>query len=292
MSNGSLEVSVQEWQSESAEFAAKREAFRIWYQRVQGEARALGIKDDDMDEGIQYAVSVPGLSDVIHLVPRAKVTKEEMRIRRNALKRGEPSPLTAAQEETIKWKRETFLKIMASPTPEVSREAGWYLNQIENVGDMMTAAYWGGRGILWAAAKAGLKMRSPAAKIVGFAMVGKDIADVINLFRLARAQRAAKKKGGLKGSSMNPFSKEMKASRALKMKAHIPGIPDWIEIAQVTDQFFGVGVSFGPIVGFVSDAMYGVRRDADWKLDTPLGKSALDCAMEGFAGGCGLMLGY
>lgn len=292
MSNGSLEFSVQDWQSESAEFVKKREEFAVWWQTQQGYARAMGIKDDDMDEGIKYAVSVPGLAEVIHLVPRAKVTKEEMRIRRLALARGEPSPLTKAQEETIDWKRRTFLKIMASPTPEVSRQAGWYLNQIENVGDMMTAAYWGGKGILWAAAKAGLKMRSPAAKIVGYAMVGKDIADVINLFRLARAQRATKKKAGLKGSSMNPFSKETKASRAFKMKAHVPGIPDWIEIAQVTDQFFGVGVSFGPIVGFVSDAIYGVRRDAEFKWDAPVGKSALDCAMEGFAGGCGLMLGF
>lgn len=268
-----------------------REPFDLWWQRVQGEARALGIKDDDIDEGIKYSVSIPGISDVIHLIPRAKISPDEYEFHKYCLAHGTPSPLSDAQLDTLAWKRETFLKIMNSPTPEVAREAGWYLNQIENVGDMMTAAYWGGRGLMWGLAKAGLVSRSPAAKIVGYAMVGKDIADVVNLFRIARSQRAAKKKGALKGGSMNPFSKEMKASRGFKMQAHVPGIPDWIEIAQVTDQFFGVGISFGSVVGFVSDAIYGVRRGADWKIDLPQQKDDLQMCLEGFAGGCGLQLG-
>lgn len=243
---------------------AEREPFAIWWQRVQAGARGLGVKDDDMDEGVRYAVEVPGVGEIIHLIPRAKVTKEEMLLRRNALRRGEPSPLSARQEDTIRWKKQIFLRIMRSPTPEVVRNAGWYVNQVENVGDMMTAGYWGGKGILWLLGKLGLKARGPAARYVGWAMVAKDIADLVNLFRMARTLRPTKKHEGLKSSSANPFSKEAKLSRGFRLKAHIPGVPDWIEIAQVTDQFFGVGISFGGIVGFAQDLVYGIRRGAEF----------------------------
>lgn len=291
MSNGDFLLTPEEYQAKAAEHAQRVREFEIWWQSMQGIAREYGLKDDDIDEGIKYSVEIPGLADVIHLVPRAKVSPDEMKAHRAALRRGDPSPLSPAQLETLEWKRQTFLKIMASPTPEVTRNAGWYVNQVENVGDMMTAAYWGGKGILWALGKIGMKTRGPAAKYMGWALVAKDIADIINLFRIARAQRGTKKGSALKSGSMNPFSNERKLSRGFKMKARLPGVPDWIEIAQVTDQFFGVGISFGPIVGFAWDSIYGVRRGAEFKSGWGSSKSPIDCALGGFEGGCGLMLG-
>lgn len=244
-----------------------REPFELWWMRMNVYKKALGLDDSEVDEGIKYGIEVPGLGDMIHLVPRAKISADELKAHRVAMKRGVPSPLSGGQLDTLKWKRETYLKIRRSPTPEVQRNAGWYVNQVENVGDMMTAAYWGGQGMLWLLGKAGLKVRGPAAKYVGWAMVAKDITDVINMFKIARTMRGQKKGQALKSDNLNPFSTESKLNRGFKMKAKIPGVPDWIEIVQVTDQFFGVGISFGGIVGFASDLMYGMRRGAEftWK---------------------------
>lgn len=292
---------------------AERLPFALWWQQVQAQQRAQGLKDDELDETMKYAVEIPGVADVIHVIPRAKVSKDEMAAHRAALRRKLPSPLSARQLDTLKWKLETFKKIMLSPTPPEVRQIGWYINQVENVGDMMTATYWGGKGILWALSKIGLKVRGPLAKYMGWAMVGKDIADMINILRIAQraaavpgpaplpisprqalffqTPRGQKKYLALKGGSLNPFSKEMKASRGFKLKAKLPGVPDWIEILQVTDQLFGVGVSFGPIVGFMTDALYGIRRGAEFKLIPRLKKPTGDPCLDGFVGGCGLLLG-
>ena len=244
---------------------AERLPFPLWWQQIQAQQRSLGLQDDVLDESVKYAVEIPGFKDVIHIIPRAKVSKDEMEAHRAALRRKLSSPLSAGQLDTLKWKKETFLKILRSPTPPEVREIGWYINQVENVGDMMTAAFWGGKGLIWALGKIGLAAKGPLAKYAGWALVAKDVADIINLMRVARSTRGFNKKQGLKDSSMNPFNKTMKASRALKLKARLPGIPDWLEIAQVTDQAFGVGISFGPIVGFITDGLFGVRKGAEVK---------------------------
>lgn len=267
-----------------------REPFALWWQRYQAQARALGFGDTEMDQMNNYAIEIPGVSDMIHLIPRAKISAAELAAHKTAQRRGLPEPLSAAQLDTLKWKRDIFLRIMRSPTPPEVREAGWYVNQVENVGDMMTAAYWGGKGILYTLGKLGLKTKGPAAKYVGWAMVAKDIADIINLFRVARTVRATKKGQALKSGSMNPFSKESKLSRGFKLKAKLPGVPDWIEIFQVTDQFFGVGISFGGIVGFANDLAFGLRKGARIIVPKAASPEQNSLCLKGFEGGCALQL--
>lgn len=217
-----------------------------------------GMLEATPEEAERLAIEVPGLGEMIHLIPRAKITPEEYEAHKRAKKLGVPSPLSERQLETLKWKREVWLKIKRSATPEEYRRIGWYLNQIENVGDMMTAGYWGGKGILYLVAKMGLKVKGPAAKYVGWFLLAKDITDIVNMFRVAATLRGMKKGEAYRKSRLNPLSTTSKFSRGFKLKAKLPSIPDWIEIAQVTDQFFGVGISFGPIVGFISDLFFGL----------------------------------
>lgn len=134
-----------------------REPFALWWQRYQAQARALGFGDTEMDQMNNYAIEIPGVSDMIHLIPRAKISAAELAAHKTAQRRGLPEPLSAAQLDTLKWKRDIFLRIMRSPTPPEVREAGWYVNQVENVGDMMTAAYWGGEGYPLHTGEAGLE---------------------------------------------------------------------------------------------------------------------------------------
>lgn len=260
------------------EFAkvGKRLPVNEWMQLIRLEEQRLGLRDDMVDDSINYMVEIPGLGDVVHLVPRAKISEEEMAAHRRALRYGFPSPLSQRQLDTLKWKREMYLKIRSSPVPEVQRYAGYWLNKIENVGDMMSATYWGGKGILYLLSKIGLKMRGPASRYTGWALIAKDIADVINLFKAARASRSKAKGDAHKSSSMNPFSKESKYNRGFKLKAKLPGIPDWIEIFQVTDELFGVGISFGSVVGFVQDLIWGVRKGAKIKVPSAPRNEAID----------------
>lgn len=230
----------------------------------------LGIEVPPSNEKEVYAIRVPGVDEVIHLIPRAKVSPEEMQAHKSALKRGEPSPLSSRQLEYMAWRKDTYFRIKQSATPEEVRKLGWYLNQIENVGDMMTAVYWGGTGILRLLSKLGLKTRGPASKYMGWALAAKDITDIINLFKAARTLRGVSKGDTLKKSGLNPFSTQSKLSRGVKLLKRMPNVPDWIEIAQVTDQFFGVGISFGAIVGFAQDVYFGVKKGARWEW--PRGK--------------------
>lgn len=249
----------------------------------------LGLEEPEAGEA-EYAIYVPGVTDVIHLLPRAKITPEEMAAHRAALRRKELSPLTPRQLQYLRWRRDVYLKIRQSATPEEVRQVGWYLNQVENVGDMMTAAYWGGKGIITLLQKIGLRARGPAAKYVGWALTAKDIADTVNMFKAARTLRGMKKGSTMGKTSMNPFSTQSKLNRGFKLLRRMPGIPDWIEIVQVTDQFFGVGVSFGAIVGFAYDVLFGVRKGAKWMIPPATGYDQRQLCLEGFSSGCGLQL--
>lgn len=61
-------------------------------------------------------------------------------------------------------------------------------------------------------------------------------------------------------SEMNPFSKNARAVRARKLRRVLPGKGELIEMAQASDQLFGIGLCLGPIVGFAQDIVAGTVR--------------------------------
>jgi hypothetical protein len=130
--------------------------------------------------------------------------------------------------------------------------------------------------------------RTPASKYMGWALVAKDITDMVNLFRMARVARPTKKKAALKGSGLNPFSTERKLSRGLKMKAKLPGVPDWIEIAQLTDQWFGVGISFGAIVGMFTDLHWAIKRGRTIVIPPGPSRHPIEIITDGFSSAANL----
>jgi len=50
-----------------------------------------------------------------------------------------------------------------------------------------------------------------------------------------------------------------------RLKRLLPTHGEMLEIAQTSDMLAGVGISFGPLVGFVLDAIFGVAAGAKWK---------------------------
>jgi hypothetical protein len=69
---------------------------------------------------------------------------------------------------------------------------------------------------------------------------------------------------GLKGrvaalGDLNPFAAERKLDRSLKMARGMPSIGNLLEVFQTTDQLWGVGVSFGAIVGSFTEGAYAAE---------------------------------
>lgn len=89
-------------------------------------------------------------------------------------------------------------------------------------------------------------------------------------------RRAAKRTVSQLGR-VNPFSREARLNRSQTVRAWRPTIYNLLEVAQTTDQLFGVGVSFGALVGLVSDSAFGVEqqlRGVDVRVDaSPLARS-------------------
>jgi hypothetical protein len=57
--------------------------------------------------------------------------------------------------------------------------------------------------------------------------------------------------------SLNPFSKQAAAKRVLRAGGRLPSISNLVEVVQTTDQLFGVGASFGGLVGAMNDIAFG-----------------------------------
>lgn len=69
---------------------------------------------------------------------------------------------------------------------------------------------------------------------------------------------------GIKGSvaalgDLNPFASEKKLDRKLRMARGTPSVGNLLEVFQTTDQMYGVGVSFGGIVGAFTEGAYGAE---------------------------------
>jgi len=75
------------------------------------------------------------------------------------------------------------------------------------------------------------------------------------------SKRAAKRAVSNLGR-VNPFSREARLNRGQQARSWRPTIYNLLEVAQTTDALFGVGLSFGAIVGLVSDSAFGLEQQA------------------------------
>ncbi|MBA7496728.1 hypothetical protein ES702_07337 [subsurface metagenome] len=68
------------------------------------------------------------------------------------------------------------------------------------------------------------------------------------------------KRRGWDWSSINPLHRKAKVRRAAKLLRKLPTVGELAEAAQTTDNLFGIGISFGPIIGMAQDFMTGTVR--------------------------------
>ncbi|MBM4338986.1 MAG: hypothetical protein FJ110_05545 [Deltaproteobacteria bacterium] len=194
-------------------------------------------------------INIPGFSDVIHIIPKARISAEERAAHLWAIKRGLPSPLIPAQLQTLQYKKFRFLKALASPTPTWAKNIGAVSTVLDNVEDGLVTISVLGR----IAAKIAPRLAGKLIPGVGWVLLGSDILNALNLISWVTfsANGAKRKVEGL--AERNPFHSKAAANRAFRIKRSIPSIGEILEILQTTDQLFGVGLCLGGIMGVVTD---------------------------------------
>jgi hypothetical protein len=74
--------------------------------------------------------------------------------------------------------------------------------------------------------------------------------------------KSALKRETWRAHNLNPFSRQAVAKRALRSAGRLPGFSNLLEVAQTTDQLFGIGISLGGLVGLLNGLTFGAFEQA------------------------------
>ena len=220
-------------------------------------------------------IRIPGWDDIVHITPRYKYTPaEQAEFDKKPLDRiwANISPEGIKEYER---KCDAVRTMIDSPQPEIAKKVGSIMTMIDNFEDGLTTAAVAGRILC----KVAPQMLGRFIPIVGWAFAATDALSLFNYLRLIPMTARGAKKRAFDIADANPLSKKSRAKGAVKAKKAlhgktfkkmaeklpvlkkyadvIPSMPEMIEIAQTTDNLFGVGLCLGPIVGMVMDGLFG-----------------------------------
>jgi len=204
-----------------------------------------------------YTITLPGLSDIIHLGFEKKMTAQETKDWK-ARKYDQFSTERLDEIRKMKQKRkEKYLAMLGSPTPHVVRTAGSILTSIDDAQDALSTLHVIGRMAVKLAPRIlGKMFMGP----VGWILTAADVLNAVQHIGRMATMPMVSKRNKDKATSNNPFSKKAKIKRAARLMKKFPSKGEVIEILQTTDQVFGVGICLGPIVGAVQDIAFGTYR--------------------------------
>lgn len=196
-------------------------------------------------------LNVPGFEDVIQWKPRITITNEEMAAHLTAQKKGLPSPLSDDQLASLASKKLRFLKMLQQPNTYVQRQITAVATAADNAEDALVTFVVLGRLARWAAPRA-LSRLTP---VLGWAQTGSDLLNLINIAAQVTKKAYSNKRLLEKKVDNNPFHKKFYAQDAKRLSKTWPGFGEVLEIAQTTDQIFGVGLCLGGLMSTVQDVL-------------------------------------
>lgn len=207
---------------------------------------------EDLDQGQDFLIGlgsgststrrsvihIPAWDDVVHVVPESFLPEEEQRRRRQA----------------------RAIRISESPVPESVQAIGTLMTFVDDVQDaLLTAA------IIARLVAVFYKPLLPAAVALGSA------AEALNAFNLSAQLAAAPLTGKYRAQSATRQILGAQMVRGLRNRAlqrAIPTVGEALQILQTTDQFFGVGLSLGPLVGLIVETIFGIPQGADFAFSS------------------------
>lgn len=190
----------------------------------------------DYNSQYGYTVRIPQWDDIVHLVPNAFKSKEQIKAE----------------------KKEALVRILDSPAPEWARDFASVMTWIDDVQDTASIVY----PLLKLLTKVAPKAMSRLMPLVGWLTAGYDILNILNAIGRAPLTPMKSKRTVCKAYRQNPFSKTARYLRVENIKNWKPNLADVIQAAQVSDQFTGFGLSLGGVMGAITDTIYGAYRYA------------------------------
>jgi len=204
-----------------------------------------------------YAITVPGLDDIIHIKFDKKMTEQE----EDDWKKKKWENFSPERYESIremkKKRKDKFLAMLASPTPHIVNNAGSIMTAIDDAQDAMsTIAMVGVLAIKWAPRFVGKLLSGP----VGWALTAADMLNSVQHLGIKKlpSMESKRKIEAMTGENLRTKKGRLAAIKKLKFK--FPTKAALVEGLQVTDNIFGVGICLGPIVGFAVDSIFGPFR--------------------------------
>ena len=212
-----------------------------------------------------YTITVPGLSDIVHIGIETKMTEEETRLWKARKYDDIPEPRRSDIRAMKQKRKDKFLAMLGSPTPHIVNNAGSLMTSIDDAQDALaTLAFLGKVAVVAAPRMIGAVLSGP----VGWTMA---IAGMLNMMQHLGYQRLGPKKAKRQKDAAtqdNPKSKLQKLAKAAKLKGIFPSQGRIVEALQVSDNIFGIGICLGPLVGFAIETVTGpMRRLGGAKVD-------------------------
>jgi hypothetical protein len=226
-----------------------------------------------------YSITLPKFRDIIHIGLHKPMTKEE-KVLWYGRKRDEIPKHRQIELEYQKLRsRERYQKMLASPIPNWQANIISFLTSWDDAQDAIIslaaigriATKWLPKILLrWLAWPIGLLwfLSTIMALLIGPTACGLNPLQCKRYMRLKLAYRANTLKGHARPwrGKIKGLAKYEKARLGAGFRGYassggyLPSFSEGIQMLQVTDQIFGVGVSIGPLMGMAYDLMSGGVR--------------------------------
>ena len=250
-------------------------------------------------DGAPKSINIPGWDDVIKITPAHPITASERQEARDARAEGRASRNSPAATAQIARNAAVAQRIATSAQPDYMQAWGAILTAIDNVQDLASTISTLGRLTLWgatrvpgivgavspAAAAALIRVGAPlgarAVPGIGVILLVSDLLNMLGLWGTGASVLYALLCGGAPGALAagfppavfkrslkqdvwnkafkNPFGRTAQAKRLLKAASGRVGFGDFVEAAQTSESLFGVGLSFGAIVGLLAETAASVE---------------------------------
>jgi len=257
-------------------------------------------------------INIPGWDDVIKIPNAPRATRAERAEVRAASLEGRTVNLDAGRASIASAEVQRAADRRQSAQPESTRGWTSILTALDNVQDMVSTIGTLGRLAIWSAPRvpgllapfapalaarlsaAGLSLGLRFVPAVGWVLLASDLLNLLGLLGmgaspvyalLCQGTSAAQAAGaptllfkrGLKQevwkrATTNPFGREARAAFRTKAMSGRIGVANLIEVFQTTEQLWGWGLSFGAIMGAVTEATAAITnpsQGAGYSIRTP-----------------------